>query len=239
LRQAEELIGSLAGVVSARIVATDTGSVEAIHVLVQGETLPKQMVRNIESALMAELGMRVDHRKVSVATTTRRGSGEVAAVQTPPGVPAQADVERAPKESEVRVIEPVAESVRALYFEDVEVRGSRLKGVTCKVTLRRGGERYVGEAEGQEAGDKARVELAALAAVHAIVLAEGSDRTLSLEGAKVIHAFDRDLVLVGVVARSGRSKQLLTGCCEMKDNTETASALAVLNATNRWVEGVK
>jgi hypothetical protein len=32
---------------------------------------------------------------------------------------------------------------------------------------------------------------------------------------------------------------LLTGSCEIKDSAETASALAVLNATNRWVEGVK
>ncbi|MBI3567660.1 MAG: hypothetical protein HY084_05590 [Gemmatimonadetes bacterium] len=240
LQRAEELIGSLAGVVSARIVASENGTVEAIHVLVQGETQPKQMVRNIESALMADLGMRVDHRKVSVATTTRR-SGEVAVTPPPQpsaAVPAPVGVAAAMQERQVTV-EPAEASGRALYFEDVEVRGSRVKGVTCKVTLRRGSEQYVGEAEGQEAGDKARVELAASAAVHAIVLAEGNGRTLSLEGAKVISAFDRELVLVAVVARSGRQAQFLTGCCEMKDNSETASALAVLNATNRWVEGVK
>ena len=42
-----------------------------------------------------------------------------------------------------------------------------------------------------------------------------------------------------VVVRRGRNSTLLTGSCEIKDSAETASALAVLNATNRWVEGVK
>lgn len=235
LQRAEALLGSLAGVVSARIVASETGNVETIHVLVNSDTAPKQMVRNIESALMAELGMRVDHRKVSVATTTRRGSGEVAVLPAPVVV---AEEERAGDVREVTV-EPTELSGRALYFEDIELRGSRVKGVTCKVTLRRGTERFVGESEGQDTGDKARVELAARAAMQAIVLADATGRTLTLEGAKVISAFDRELVLVGLQARSGRSLQLLTGCCELKDSTETASALAVLNATNRWVDGVR
>src|SRR3989442_14003125 len=30
---------------------------------------PKQVVRNIESALMAQLGLKIDHRKISVAQT--------------------------------------------------------------------------------------------------------------------------------------------------------------------------
>ena len=53
----------------------------------------------------------------------------------------------------------------------------------------------------------------------------------------MIEAFDRELVLVGVVVRRGRDSTLLTGSCEIRDSVETASALAVLNATNRWVEG--
>src|SRR5437879_11704606 len=33
------------------------------------DTQPKQVVRNIESALMAQLGLKIDHRKISVAQT--------------------------------------------------------------------------------------------------------------------------------------------------------------------------
>lgn len=72
LQRAEELIASLQDVVSVRITATDSGSVDAIHVLVTGDTPPKNVVRNIESALMAQLGLRVDHRKISTAATSKR-----------------------------------------------------------------------------------------------------------------------------------------------------------------------
>lgn len=69
MRRAEELIATLTGVLSVRIVPSDTGSVDEIHVLTTNEINPKHMVRNIESALMAQLGLRVNHRKVSVATS--------------------------------------------------------------------------------------------------------------------------------------------------------------------------
>src|ERR671933_114163 len=69
LKRAEELLSTLPGVIAARIVAGDNGAVNEIHVLTTSEITPKQTVRNIESALIAHLGMRVDHRKISVATT--------------------------------------------------------------------------------------------------------------------------------------------------------------------------
>jgi hypothetical protein len=128
-------------------------------------------------------------------------------------------------------------SGRTLYFEDVEVRGSRTRGMTCRVTLRRGTEHFVGEAEGFES-ERSRVELAARAALAAIQLSEGAAKQYSLEGARQLQAFDRELVLVGVQVRAGRSGVLLTGSCAVADSAETASVLAVLNATNRWVEMV-
>ena len=222
LKKAEELLSTLQDVVSARIVADATGGIDSIHVLVMGTTTPKQVVRNIESALMAQLGMRVDHRKISVATTVRRPTtnpeGEPMAVPKPETA--------------------LTGAGRALYFEDVEVRGSRAKGVACKVTLRRGKEQFVGEAEGFES-ERSRVEIAARAAVAAIALCDGGELKLSFEGAKVIDAFGHELVLVGVLVYVGRNNVLLTGSCEVKESLETASALAVLNATNRWVEGVR
>jgi len=194
-------------------------------VLVTGDAPPKQMVRNIESALMAQLGMRVDHRKISIATTVRKPGEAIPPVTTELAIPA--------------VETPTAVVVgRALYFEDVEIRGSRTKGVLCRVTLRRGDEQFVGEAEGFES-DKGRVELSARAALAAIALSEGADGRLSLEGCKVVTAFDRELVLVGVMARIARQSTLLTGSCEIRESAETSAALAVLNATNRWVEGVR
>src|SRR4051795_3711146 len=69
IKRAEELLATLPGVIAARIIASENGAVDEIHVLTTSEVTPKQTVRNIESALIAHLGMRVDHRKISVATT--------------------------------------------------------------------------------------------------------------------------------------------------------------------------
>lgn len=217
LQRAEELIASLQDVVSVRISASTTGGIDAIHVLVAGETPAKAVVRNIESALMAQLGLRVDHRKISVAATARR-----------------------PTPTETQMIDTattaaVKAHARAIYFEDVEVRGSRARGVTCKVTLRIGGDQFAGEAEEGMQNDRSRVDVAARAALTALSLAGATSGVFSLEGVKMVPAFDREFVFAGVMVRSGRESILLTGSCEVRDSAETAAVLAVLDATNRWM----
>src|SRR5213075_3237175 len=154
-------------VISARIVASSNGAVDEIHLLTTVEVTPKQTVRNVESALMAHLGMRVSHKKISVATSDDphrplRGTPTPAytpAVQMPPvATPAQFGRPT-----------PVSGLItgRRLYLEDIEVRRSRTKGVACRVTLRKGEETYIGESEGME-NERIRIELAARAALAAI-----------------------------------------------------------------------
>src|SRR5215210_1634936 len=118
IKRAEELLQTLPGVMAVRIIASETGAVDEIHVLTSAEVTPKQTVRNVESALIAHLGMRVDHRKISVATSV--------------------ETKRAPEEkpqSPVPVSEGMGDRRRRLYFEDIEVRRSRSRGVLCRVTL--------------------------------------------------------------------------------------------------------
>src|SRR5262245_60734830 len=69
IKRAEELLATLPGVSDARSIASETGAVDQNHVLTTSEVPPKQTVSNIASALSAHLGMRVDHRKISAATT--------------------------------------------------------------------------------------------------------------------------------------------------------------------------
>ena len=221
IARAEELLGTLPGVIAARIVPDDKGAVGEIHVLTTPELTPKQTVRNIESALVAQLGMKVDHRKISVATSTEKRPTPAEGVRVQD--PAQA---------------AALESRRRIYFEDVEVRRSRSSGVSCRVTLRKGEQSFIGETDGVE-NERSRVELAAQATLKAIALAEGPERALALLGCKQITAFERDFVFAGVTARFGRDTAMLTGSCEVRDSLETASVLAVLDATNRWIAHVK
>lgn len=176
---------------------------------------------------MAHLAMRVDHRKISVAITSETRTKPSPARSTP--------TRQFPAIGEHAAGEGKKASSRRLYFEDVEVRGSRTKGVSCRVTLKKGDESYIGEAHGIE-GDRSRLDLAARATVFAIGSAEGREGQLAVEGVRVMEAFEREYVFVGVTVRSGRDSQLLVGNCEIKGSAETASVLAVLGATNRWVD---
>jgi hypothetical protein len=227
IKRAEELLATLPGIIAARIVAGETGTVDEIHLLTTAEVTPKQTVRNVESALIAHFGMRIDHRKISVATSvdSKRSIAD----------DAEAGSLAAAAETEVAVRTALEGSVRRkLYFEDVEVRRSRSKGVQCRVTLRKGEESYIGEAEGLES-ERSRVDLAARAALSAIAMAEGGEKGLALDGAMVVEAFGREFVFAGVTVRTGRESALMTGSCEIRESAETASALAVLDATNRWI----
>ncbi|MEP7382414.1 MAG: hypothetical protein ABI910_12040 [Gemmatimonadota bacterium] len=237
IRRAEELLATLPGVIAARIIASDSGAVDEIHVLTSTEVTAKQTVRNIESALIAHLGMRVDHRKISVATSLdprrpRDGMGDGLAGGAVAGSAGASEGASGPTIVSVPAAAPTES--RPFYFEDVEVRRSRATGITCRVTLSKGDKSFIGEAEGMES-ERSRMELAAKAALRAIAEGEPGIRPFDLSGAKVIEAFDREFVFVGVTAQQARTSVLLTGSCEVKESPETASVLAVLDATNRWL----
>jgi len=213
VKRAENLIGSLTGVLSARVVVTPLGEISEVHVLTQNDVAPKQVVRNIESALMAQLGVKIDHRKISVAQT-----------------------------ADVRPIEALQEeavraraSKRVVIFKGVEVRpAERPQRVLVRVKLAFENR----EAEAEELGTdtiRNRVEAAARAA--AICLDELlPDNSVALEGAQLIDAFDRKFVLVAVHGLGGREAKLLTGTCEIRESAERSAVLAVLDATNRWTD---
>jgi hypothetical protein len=227
IARAEELLATLPGVLNVRIIPDDSGEVSEVHVLTTTEVSPKQTVRNVESALLAQLGMRVSHKKISVATSEGPAAEAIrAARMTPPVGTIAPTIEATPVGSSRK---------RRLYFEDVEVRRSRASGMSCRVTIRQGEKLFVGEATGLET-DRLRTETAARAAVAAVQQADAEGRSLLFEGARLIEAFEREFVFVALTTRFGRESALLTGSAEIKDGIETASVLAVLDATNRWVE---
>ncbi len=213
MKRVENLITALTGVLSARVVVTPLGEVSEVHVLTKSDMQPKQVVRNIESALMAQLGFKIDHRKISVA-------------QTADVRPIEALQEEAISERSKR---------RVVVFKNLEVRPSeRPQRVQLRVTLAFGEK----EAQAEEVGTdttRNRVEAAARATASCLddLLL---DNSIALEGAQIIEAFDRKFVLVAVHGLGGREAQLLTGTCEIRESAERSAVLAVLDATNRWVD---
>lgn len=242
--EAEALLATLPGIISARIVMARQGGIGEIHVLTGADVTPRQTVRNVESALLARFGVRVEHRRISVATTT--ASVRQSAAAGPPSPPTvdggepAAVTEPAPARG-AGPRRPV--DARRLYFEDVEARRSARGGLSCRVVLRRGdglaSEADVlveGEAESPGTLRVQADEVAARAALDALARGDAGAASFALEGSVRVTAFGREFVLVGVVARQGRGATLLTGSAEVRDGgAETAAVLAILDATNRWM----
>src|SRR5262249_52500053 len=162
-RRAENLLTSLEGILSARVVTTPLGEVSEVHILAQAGLAPKQLVRNIESALLAQLGLKVDHRKISIAQTA-----EVRPIKA-----LERDAIRD------RVLQ------RALLFENLSVSpGNRPHRLLIRVTLSYRGATETAEEEASDT-PRSRVEGAARASILVLdrLLTESS---VALEGAKIV-----------------------------------------------------
>lgn len=67
VRDIESLLVCLPEIQKARVVVNDWGAIEEIHILTGLGRNPKQIVRDVQSALKAQWDITVDRRKVSVA----------------------------------------------------------------------------------------------------------------------------------------------------------------------------
>lgn len=212
LQRAEQLLGELTGVVSARIVSDAEGRIEEVHVLTDTRVAPKQTVRNVESALMAQLGISVDHRKVSVAQTQGVSVSE----------PAQ-----------VIGIGHLT-GVRRYLFEGYEFERKLPQHIVCRVRLRLDAKQYVGEAERADI-ERGRMNAAAEAVLNALEVAEDRQVGFALDGVKLIEVFDLPVVVTAIYGLSGRTRTYLAGAAPVTESPEHATILATLKATNRWI----
>jgi len=228
---AEDLISSLTGVLSARIVARPGGRIDEVHVLTTEDVSPKQTVRNVESALLAHFELAVDHRKISVAQTSR-------------AIPLTS-----PTEGRMSVLVEEAEPAmeNRILFRGQQMVSEDDHRVRVSVSLEWIGEIYEGSASAADL-PRNRLEATAEATLRAIQnAAHGAsedDRvddfrriSLSLDGVKILDAFEHQFVLVSVSAISGRDILSLTGSTQIGRNLERSVVLATLQATDRWVRG--
>lgn len=63
----ESIVCRLRDVIAVSVVPDEGGDIAEVHVLTGSSRSPKQVVRDVESAVMARLGLAIDHKKISVA----------------------------------------------------------------------------------------------------------------------------------------------------------------------------
>ena len=217
--RAQRLLSALGGIVSARAVADDGGRLAEIHVLASPEFHPKQIVRNIESALSAGLGVVVDRRIISVAQLRSDAETPFAARSkpTPP-----------------RAAAPATKQPRRVVYVQYDAKASAPMDSHCRVVLMRGDEQLTGTSTGVNTA-QGRADAAARAVLHALQ-SGGGMRGVGLEGTALIQAHGRTYVLVAARLVTGRQTRSLTGIATLNRSPEEAAIFAALQATNRLAE---
>ena len=127
------------------------------------------------------------------------------------------------------------ERVRFLEFEF-----SRLPNGRCRARVvleRQPEERFVGVAEGL-GSQTGELRCAAAAATDALAHTVPDEVGLELLGVKAVRAFDSTVVIVSLSCHNGVPATRLVGSCITEDEVNRSAALAVLNATNRFLGNV-
>jgi hypothetical protein len=213
--RAQRLLAALGGIVSARAVADETGRLAEIHILASPEFHPKQIVRNVESALSAGLGVVIDRRIISVAQ-----------LRNDANTPFIAKPKDAPKK---RSAEPRQQ--RRVVYVQYDARASAPLDSGCRVVLMRGDEQLTGVATGVNT-PQGRADAAARAVIDALQ-SNGGMRGVGLEGTALVQAHGKTYVLVSARVVNGRHTRTLTGIASLARSPEEAAIFAALQATNR------
>lgn len=216
--RAQRLLAALGGIVSARAVADEGGRLAEIHVLASPEFHPKQIVRNIESALSAGLGIVVDRRIISVAQLRSDAATPFAAKPKPPAAK--------------RAVE--TRQPRRVVYVQYDAKASAPMDSLCRVALMRGDEQLTGTASGVNTA-QGRADAAARAVLNALQ-SGGGMKGVGLEGTALVQAHGKTYVLVSARAVSGRNSRILTGIATLSRSPEEAAIFAALQATNRIAE---
>lgn len=113
IAEIEQALGAVAEIRAARIVSSDEGVIQEIHVLATPAKSPKQIVRDVESTIMARFGITIDHKKVSIAQLGRES---------------MPDDERMPTRARIHSVQTEVVGVRAICNVVMDLEGEQFIG---------------------------------------------------------------------------------------------------------------
>jgi hypothetical protein len=121
LSEVEAVVRSVPGVDRAKVVVNEWGAIESIHVVGDTSRPAKRVVRDIESALAAKIGILVDHRRISLAQVHAPGAPALGPRLTLAGY--SVEVDSAAGRSWVSVRLGRSDQPESVYQGAVEARG--------------------------------------------------------------------------------------------------------------------
>jgi hypothetical protein len=220
LEDIERTLSGLREVRSARIVTDRDGGILEVHVAASTARSPKQIARDVESMLVAKLGIRIDYRKISVAQVDEE---EVAAE----GAEASREAEEVPGEGVLHSGEGRIE------FVGVSIAQSHLKA-EARVELAMNGLTTVASSNGADSSDSV-LRIVAEATILGIQRFFQNDSVFTVSSVEQVTVGGKPIIAVNVCHLAGRQEKLLVGACPVNGDVPRAAALATLDAVNRFL----
>lgn len=73
IQNVEEFLNKIIGVMCSRVVVNESHKITEIHILSDNERSIKQIIRDVESLLMAKYNIKIDHKIISIAQIYEKG----------------------------------------------------------------------------------------------------------------------------------------------------------------------
>jgi hypothetical protein len=205
--KAEDLICQLKDVISAHVTEDEEGLFKEIHVVAKPGRDTKKIVRDIESMLLAQLSVRVDHKTISIAQISEDEQEKEAPAEKPKG--------------------------GRLKLEDMDLTVSDLLSM-AKVRLSKNGVEAEGTASGPKS-KRNQLRLTAAATLDAVRFFLSDQHVLAVEDLATVTAAGQTIVVVVVSLVSARAEKLFVGSALARDDLLQAVTFATLDAVNRCV----
>jgi hypothetical protein len=203
ITEIEEALAQVSEIRAARVVTSPQGQIEEIHVLALPSKMPKQLVRDIESTLMAAFGIAVDHKKISIAQLGQQSVPEPEAVK--PQVRAQ------------------------IVSIGAEATGVH---VNVTVTLSLEGDVFTGRATGP-GSQTARQRLVAEATLDAVEQYLQGAFAFALEDVDIVRLGRQSVAVSCIALVTSYGEQAFGGSALVRQNDNESIVRATMDAINR------
>ena len=206
LRELEDELCRLTGILAVRIVGDRAGRPLEVHVLSDQAKPAKQTVRDVRSVAQTVFGIELDHRIVSVAQLNTNEQNAPVGIELARG--------------EVR------SRVAGINVEAVGLRAQ------VRVVLSEGDREHTGYAEGSVAS-VARPQLVATAALDAVRQMEPAAEAIHITSAEISRIGSNRVAVVTVVYVDPPTELVVSGSAVVRRDRDDAVVRALLDATNR------
>jgi hypothetical protein len=206
LRELEDELCRLAGILGVRVVADRVGRPVEVHVLADHSKPAKQTVRDVRAVAQTVFGIELDHRIVSVAQLETDERNEPVGIEL-----------------------PLPESRARVGSIGVEALGVRAE---ARVALLDGEREHIGYAEGSVASI-ARPPLVAAAALDAVRQMDASAEAVHVATAEIARVGPNRVAIVTVVYVDPPNELVVSGSAVVRRDRDDAVVRALLDATNR------